>query len=121
MRTTLICLWLPNSLVHMISGCFLYAPEHVTGYTGDSVVLPCYCTGGQAVRRKEMTESTDVRQVDSSKSSLSQLKMTNTSLPQLKIHAVFFLILDPTPSLATLDSQFSCPVPVLISRGNLNM
>ncbi|KAJ8273944.1 hypothetical protein GJAV_G00107260 [Gymnothorax javanicus] len=47
--------------------------------------------------------------------------MTNTSLPQSKIHVVFFLILDPTPSLATPDSQFSCPVPVLISRGNLNM
>ncbi|KAJ8257168.1 hypothetical protein GJAV_G00182610 [Gymnothorax javanicus] len=54
MRTTLICLWLLNSLVHMTSGCSLYAPKHVTGFTGGSVVLPCYCTDGGEIRKKSL-------------------------------------------------------------------
>ncbi|XP_064202212.1 obscurin-like isoform X4 [Anguilla rostrata] len=30
-----------------VKGCSLSAPKQVTGYTGGSVVLPCYCTEGQ--------------------------------------------------------------------------
>ncbi|KAJ8336762.1 hypothetical protein SKAU_G00379820 [Synaphobranchus kaupii] len=44
MKTVLVCVWLVNSLIHIISGCSLSAPEEVTGYTGGSVVLPCSCT-----------------------------------------------------------------------------
>ncbi|XP_064202228.1 muscle M-line assembly protein unc-89-like isoform X1 [Anguilla rostrata] len=47
MKTMLVCVWLVSSLIHMISGCSLSAPKEVTGYTRDSVVLPCYCTEGQ--------------------------------------------------------------------------
>ncbi|KAJ8272728.1 hypothetical protein GJAV_G00092750 [Gymnothorax javanicus] len=109
-------------------------PSTIIGYTGLSVLLPCACSNLQekpehvkwtadlgeqstvlfpehSTNDQEMTESTGVRQVYS----------TRTSLSQLKVHAVFFLILNPTPSLATPDSQFSYPVPVLISRRNLNM
>ncbi|XP_035285931.1 uncharacterized protein LOC118233920 [Anguilla anguilla] len=43
----LVCVWLVSSLIHMISGCSLSEPTEVTGYTGGSVVLPCYCTEGQ--------------------------------------------------------------------------
>ncbi|XP_035285932.1 uncharacterized protein LOC118233921 [Anguilla anguilla] len=43
----LVCVWLVSSLIHMISGCFLPALTEVTGYTRDSVVLPCCCTEGQ--------------------------------------------------------------------------
>ncbi|KAJ8333417.1 hypothetical protein SKAU_G00414250 [Synaphobranchus kaupii] len=48
MKTVLVCVWLVNSLIHIISGCSLSAPKEVTGYTGGSVVLPCYCTDERA-------------------------------------------------------------------------
>ncbi|XP_064202219.1 obscurin-like isoform X11 [Anguilla rostrata] len=47
LKTMLVCVWLVSSLIHMISGCSLSAPTEVTGHTGGSVVLPCYCTEGQ--------------------------------------------------------------------------
>ncbi|XP_035285925.1 V-set and immunoglobulin domain-containing protein 1-like [Anguilla anguilla] len=47
LKTMLVCVWLVSSLIHMISGCSLYASTEVTGYTRGSVVLPCYCTEGQ--------------------------------------------------------------------------
>ncbi|KAJ8272731.1 hypothetical protein GJAV_G00092800 [Gymnothorax javanicus] len=48
MKRTLVYFWMLCSLINIISGCSLYAPKHVTGYTRDSVALPCYCTDGQA-------------------------------------------------------------------------
>ncbi|KAJ8272730.1 hypothetical protein GJAV_G00092790 [Gymnothorax javanicus] len=44
MKRTLVYFSTVCSLINIISGCYLYAPEHVTGYTGGSAVLPCYCT-----------------------------------------------------------------------------
>ncbi|XP_035285921.1 hemicentin-1-like [Anguilla anguilla] len=49
MKTMLVCVWLVSSLNHMISGCVLSdsKPIDITGFTGDSVVLPCACTDVQ--------------------------------------------------------------------------
>ncbi|KAJ8336763.1 hypothetical protein SKAU_G00379830 [Synaphobranchus kaupii] len=49
MKTVLVCVWLVNSLIHIISGSSLSAPEEITGYTGGSVVLPCSCTDGRPI------------------------------------------------------------------------
>ncbi|KAJ8268483.1 hypothetical protein COCON_G00136550 [Conger conger] len=51
METMLVCVWLVSSLIHTISGCSLSAPEGVTGYTGGSVLLPCFCTDGGTIPR----------------------------------------------------------------------
>ncbi|KAJ8268478.1 hypothetical protein COCON_G00136500 [Conger conger] len=51
METMLVCVWLVSSLIHMISGCSLSAPEGGTGYIGGSVLLPCFCTDGGTIPR----------------------------------------------------------------------
>ncbi|XP_061111558.1 V-set and immunoglobulin domain-containing protein 1-like [Conger conger] len=50
METMLVCVWLVSSLIHTISGCSLSAPEGVTGHTGGSVLLPCFCPDGGTIR-----------------------------------------------------------------------
>ncbi|KAJ8268484.1 hypothetical protein COCON_G00136560 [Conger conger] len=49
METMLVCVWLVSSLIHTISGCSLSAHRGVTGYTGGSVLLPCFCTDGGTI------------------------------------------------------------------------
>ncbi|XP_061112354.1 uncharacterized protein LOC133137947 [Conger conger] len=49
METMLVCVWLVSSLIQTISGCSLSAPGGVTGYTGGSVVLSCFCTSGGTI------------------------------------------------------------------------
>ncbi|KAJ8272724.1 hypothetical protein GJAV_G00092690 [Gymnothorax javanicus] len=145
MRTTLICLWLLYSLVHMISGCSLYAPKHVTGYTGGSVVLPCYCIYGWTVRRKSdrwisyavspeihiwtNPDKVDYRYRDRVAISkeggnftlhLSHLTQRDDGEYRCEIQTVFFLKLDPKPSLGSEEVQSSCPVSVLMNRANLS-
>ncbi|XP_064202234.1 uncharacterized protein LOC135260706 isoform X1 [Anguilla rostrata] len=58
LKTMLVCVWLVSSLIHMISACVLSdsEPIHITGFTGDSVVLPCACTDVQ--RKPESVEWT---------------------------------------------------------------
>ncbi|XP_064176573.1 hemicentin-1-like isoform X2 [Anguilla rostrata] len=58
LETMLVCVWLVSSLIHMISGCVLSdsEPTDITGFTGDSVVLPCVCTDVQ--RKPERFEWT---------------------------------------------------------------
>ncbi|KAJ8268476.1 hypothetical protein COCON_G00136480 [Conger conger] len=51
METKLVRVWLVSSLIHTISGCSLSAPGGVTGYTGGSVVLSCFCTDGGTILR----------------------------------------------------------------------
>ncbi|XP_035285215.1 hemicentin-1-like [Anguilla anguilla] len=49
LKTMLVCVWLVSSLIHMISGCVLSGSKtiDITGFTGDSLVLPCACTNEQ--------------------------------------------------------------------------